>query len=118
MVYARGQPADYDGWAAAGRRAGRTRTSNRTSGVSRIALQDGQGRGGDGPLHVTPGSERFPVADAFLRAAVEDGGRLVEDYNLDQDGFGYYQVNQFRGRRWAVRRVPGSRPWTPEPQWR
>jgi choline dehydrogenase-like flavoprotein len=36
-----------------------------------------------------------------LRAAVEDGGRLVEDYNTDQAGFGYYQVNQYRGRRWS-----------------
>jgi choline dehydrogenase-like flavoprotein len=32
---------------------------------------------------------------------VEDGGRLVEDYNLEQAGFGYYQVNQYRGRRWS-----------------
>jgi choline dehydrogenase len=32
---------------------------------------------------------------------VEDGGRLVDDYNAEQAGFGYYQVNQFRGRRWS-----------------
>ena len=101
MVYARGQPADYDGWAAAG--ATGWAHADVEPYFRRIEnyAQDGQGRGRDGPLHVTQVRERFPVADAFLRAAVEDGGRLVEDYNLDQDGFGYYQVNQLRGRRWS-----------------
>lgn len=101
MVYVRGQPADYDAWAAAG-----------ATGWAHVDVEpyfrrieddaqrrDGRGRGG--PLHVTQVRERFPVADAFLRAAVEDGGLIVDDYNLEQAGFGYYQVNQFRGRRWS-----------------
>ena len=29
------------------------------------------------------------------------GYQRLEDYNLEQAGFGYYQVNQFRGRRWS-----------------
>jgi len=101
MVYVRGQAADYDGWAAAG--APGWAYSDVEPYFRRIEdyAQDGEGRGHDGPLHVTQVRERFPVADAFLRAAVEDGGRLVEDYNLDQAGFGYYQVNQFNGRRWS-----------------
>jgi choline dehydrogenase-like flavoprotein len=101
MVYARGQAADYDGWAAAGATGWAHADVEPYFRRLENYAQDGRGRGHDGPLHVTQVRERFPVADAFLRAAVEDGGRLVEDYNLDQAGFGYYQVNQFKGRRWS-----------------
>jgi choline dehydrogenase-like flavoprotein len=101
MVYVRGQPADYDGWAAAG--ATGWAHADVEPYFRRIEdyAQARAGRGRGGPVHITQVRERFPVADAFLRAAVEDGGRLVEDYNLEQAGFGYYQVNQFRGRRWS-----------------
>jgi choline dehydrogenase len=101
MVYVRGQTADYDGWAAAG--AAGWAHADVEPYFRRIEdyAQGGRGRGHGGPLHVTQVRERYPVADAFLRAAVEDGGRLVEDYNLEQAGFGYYQVNQYRGRRWS-----------------
>jgi choline dehydrogenase-like flavoprotein len=101
MVYVRGQAADYDGWAAAG--AAGWAHADVEPYFRRIEdyAQGGRGRGRGGPLHVTQVRQRYPVADAFLRAAVEDGGRLVEDYNLEQAGFGYYQVNQYRGRRWS-----------------
>jgi choline dehydrogenase len=101
MVYVRGQAADYDGWAAAG--AAGWAHADVEPYFRRLEdyAQGGEGRGRGGPLHVTQVRERFPVADAFLRAVGEDGGRLVDDYNLDQAGFGYYQVNQFRGRRWS-----------------
>jgi choline dehydrogenase len=101
MVFVRGQAADYDGWAAAG--AAGWSWSDVEPYFRRIEdyAQGGDGRGRGGPVHVTQVRERFPVADAFLRAAVEGGGRIVEDYNLEQAGFGYYQVNQYRGRRWS-----------------
>ena len=117
MVYVRGQAADYDGWAAAG--ATGWAHADVEPYFRRIEdyAQGGQGRGRDGPLHVTQVRERFPVADAFLRAAVEDGGRLVEDYNLEQA-----RVRLLPGQPvpWSpmepVRRVPGSRPRAVEPQ--
>ena len=101
MVYLRGQAADYDGWAAAG--ATGWAFADVEPYFRRIEdyAQGGAGRGDAGPLHVTQVRERFPMADAFLEAAVQDGGRIVDDYNLDQTGFGYYQVNQYRGRRWS-----------------
>ncbi|HET6690356.1 MAG TPA: GMC family oxidoreductase N-terminal domain-containing protein [Miltoncostaeaceae bacterium] len=107
MVYVRGQPADYDGWAAGGAtgwaHADVEPWFRRIEDYAHDGDDDGDGggRGRGGPVHITQVRERFPIADAFLRAAVEDGGHLVEDYNLAQDGFGYYQVNQYRGRRWS-----------------
>ena len=47
-------------------------------------------------------SERYPVAEAFLKAAQQDGQPLNPDYNAgSQEGVGY-QVLQHRGRRWSV----------------
>lgn len=101
MVYVRGQAADYDGWAAAGATGWGWRDVEPYFRRIEDYAQGGAGRGHGGPVHVTQVRERFPVADAFMRAVAEDGGRVVDDYNLDQAGFGYYQVNQFRGRRWS-----------------
>lgn len=101
MVYVRGQQADYDGWAENGATGwGWADVEPYFRRVEDYA-QGGEGRGRGGPLHVTQVRERFPVGDAFLRAAEEDGSPIVEDYNLDQEGYGYYQVNQYRGRRWS-----------------
>jgi choline dehydrogenase-like flavoprotein len=47
---------------------------------------------------------RNPLADAFIRAGVEAGYPANPDYNgASQEGFGYYQANQRRGRRWSAR---------------
>lgn len=101
MVYVRGQAADYDTWAADGATGWAWADVEPWFRRLEDYAQGGEGRGRGGPLHLTQVRERFPVADRFLRAALEDGGRLVEDYNLEQAGFGYYQVNQYRGRRWS-----------------
>ncbi len=103
MIYVRGQPQDYDGWAAAGARGwGWAEVEPYFRKIEHYAA-GGERRGHDGPMHVEQVAERYPIADAFLRAAAEDGQRLADDYNLDdQEGFGHYQVAQRRGRRWSV----------------
>jgi choline dehydrogenase-like flavoprotein len=101
MVYVRGQKADFDGWDASGATGwGFADVEPYFRRIEDYA-QDGEARGHAGPLHVTQVLERYPVGEAFLQAAAEDGHRLVDDYNVEQGGFGYYQVNQFRGRRWS-----------------
>lgn len=103
MIYVRGQPQDYDAWQAAGA-AGWSyedvepyfrRIENYPNGSSH--------RGNNGPMYLTQVTERFPIVNAFLKAAEQDGQRYNEDYNdQEQEGFGYYQVLQHKGRRWSV----------------
>lgn len=101
MIYVRGQPQDYDGWAQQG-----------CTGWSfddvlpyfrKMESYDGDGgdsRGRSGPFPVTDVKERPVIADAFIDAATEAGYVRNPDYNgPEQDGFGYYQVNQRNGRR-------------------
>lgn len=103
MIYVRGQPGDYDQWAEGGAQGWDwsqvapyfERIENTTVG--------GAGRGRSGPMRITEVSERFPISQAFIEAAGQDGHPQNPDYNgADQHGFGYYQVCQHGGRRWSV----------------
>ncbi|CUJ83402.1 Alcohol dehydrogenase [acceptor] [Achromobacter sp. 2789STDY5608615] len=103
MIYVRGRPQDYDGWEAAGAAGWGAGTAERVFRKIECYEPGGETRGKSGPMHVEEVAERFPVSDAFLRAAQEDGLPLNPDYNAGrQDGVGYYQVAQRHGRRWSV----------------
>ena len=104
MIYVRGIPEDYDGWEAAG--AAGWGYANVEPVFRKIERYEGggPGRGKNGPMWIEAVAERYPISDALLRAAQQDGQPLNPDYNsgLPQEGFGYYQVVQNRGRRWSV----------------
>lgn len=103
MIYVRGQRQDYDAWRDAGAKGWSFEEVEPYFRKLECYPQGGDTRGKNGPLHLEQVSERFPIAAAFMEAAVQDGQRLNEDYNtLDQEGFGYYQVNQRGGRRWSA----------------
>jgi len=103
MIYVRGQPRDYDAWHEAGATGWRFEDVEPYFRKLECYPQGGETRGKNGPLHLEKVNERYPIAEAFMQAAVEDGQRLNEDYNArDQEGFGYYQVNQRGGRRWSA----------------
>lgn len=103
MLYIRGHPADFDGWAAAGCGGWAWRDMNQVYG----AIEDhelGGGarrqRGAGGPLKVTmhPGGD--PFCEAFLDAAESVGLPRVPDINDAPDGgFGYQPRTVWRGRR-------------------
>ena len=101
MIYVRGQAHDYDGWA----QQGCTGWSHEDvlpyfQGLEDFQGPEGQTRGKGGPLPVEVFKERPVIARAFIDAAVAAGHPLNPDYNDgDQDGFGYYQVNNRGGRR-------------------
>ena len=67
---------------------------------------------GDGPFHGRGGEwrvelprVRWAVLDAIAAAAVEMGIPRSADFNTgDNEGVGYFHVNQRRGRRWSAAR--------------
>lgn len=104
MIFVRGQAEDYDGWAQRGNRGWSfsdvlpyfRKLENFEDGASEL-------RGGSGPVHVERTKERPELAKAFIAAAGEAGFAFNDDYNgKSQEGFGYYQQNQYRGRRWSA----------------
>ncbi|MEI4487618.1 GMC family oxidoreductase N-terminal domain-containing protein [Frigidibacter sp. MR17.14] len=102
MIYVIGQPQDYDLWAQLGARGWSwADVAPVFRGIEAYRGPDPEGlRGRGGPLPVEVVAEHPPIAEAFIAAAEAAGHRRSADYNgAAQDGFGYYQVNQDRGRR-------------------
>lgn len=103
MIYVRGLPSDYDTWANGGAKGWSA------ADVEPYFLRLEQcgfpsfGRGREGPMHIDRVKERYPIASAFIDAAIQDGQPINDDYNNGaQEGFGYYQVTQRNGRRWSA----------------
>ncbi|MCC7273563.1 MAG: GMC family oxidoreductase N-terminal domain-containing protein [Alphaproteobacteria bacterium] len=108
MVHIRGQPADFDEWAAAG---------NPGWGWSDVlpyfkrAEDNGRGadawRGVGGPLHVSDiDADRHPLCDVYLRACAEAGVAHNPDFNgADQEGAGLYQITTRDGLRMSAARA-------------
>lgn len=101
MIYVRGQPADYDDWAA---QAG-PNWNWAAMKKAFIAIEDHElgadgTRGAGGPVHVSRGTFRYPVAEALIAAGEQMGLTRKEDLNReDQEGVGYYSHNIKQGRR-------------------
>lgn len=102
LLYVRGQPQDYDGWAQMGcsgwswddvlpyfKRAEHWKGPNGTDL-----------RGKEGPLSVQPSRLSREIVDRWVDAAEAAGYRRTEDYNdYDQEGVGYFQLTMIGGRR-------------------
>jgi choline dehydrogenase-like flavoprotein len=103
MIYVRGQPGDYDAWEQAGAKGWNFQSMQPYFQKFEAYQQGDASRGREGPMRIHQVSERYPIADAFLDAASQDGQVRNADYNgASQEGFGYYQVFQHQGRRWSV----------------
>ena len=114
MIYVRGQPEDYRQWVA----RGATGWGWDTMKAAYQAIEDhelgaGDGRGVGGPLHISSGKFRYPLAEAMIRAGEQMGLKRKDDLNgEDQEGIGYYSHNIRRGRRQSAALVflkPASR---------
>ena len=101
MVYQRGHPSDYDGWAAQGNDGWAyqdllpffRKMQHQERGES-------EHHGVGGPINVADPQDPNPLSQAFVEAALELGYTHNADFNDgDQDGFGMYQVTQKRGQR-------------------
>jgi choline dehydrogenase-like flavoprotein len=101
MIYIRGTPSDYDGWARLGAAGWAWKDVlpyfKRAEDNRRFADPfHGQG----GPLTVSDLRTRSPLAQRFLVACAELQLPGTEDFNgARQEGVGWYQVTQRDGRR-------------------
>ncbi|MEC8774231.1 MAG: GMC family oxidoreductase N-terminal domain-containing protein [Pseudomonadota bacterium] len=101
-IYSRGQRMDFDGWAQRGNRGWGYadvlpyfKRSER-----RIGESDETFRGRNGNLIITDIDYRHPLADDFIKGAVNYGIPLNDDYNgAVQEGISYTQRTIFKGRR-------------------
>ena len=104
MVYVRGNPLDFDGWAEGGAAgwAYRDVLPYFRRAETRAAGGDGW-RGSDGPLHTSYGRLANPLYRAFVEAGRQAGYAESEDLNgFRQEGFGRLDMTVHRGRRWSA----------------
>jgi choline dehydrogenase-like flavoprotein len=109
MIYMRGAPIDYDGWAAMGCEG----WSWAEVGPVFVAIEDhDQGaarwRGAGGPQRITTHPPGDPLHEAIIDAGVEMGIRRVADVNdLDavrDGGIGYQTTTRDGGKRFSSAR--------------
>jgi choline dehydrogenase-like flavoprotein len=104
MLYVRGRPIDYDGWAAQGAEGWSYRevlpyflkSECNERGASEY-------HGESGPLNVADQRSPRVVNREILAACEANGIPLIDDYNgPEQDGASMFQVTQKGGRRWST----------------
>ncbi|HEX2913264.1 MAG TPA: choline dehydrogenase [Chloroflexia bacterium] len=104
MIYIRGNRYDYDTWRSLGNPGWSfdellpyfKKSENQEHGSSEF---HGQG----GPLNVSDLRYTNPLSGAFIAACQEMGYTLNKDFNgAQQDGIGFYQVTQKKGKRHSV----------------
>jgi choline dehydrogenase len=104
MLWVRGEPAEYDNWAAIGNVGwSYADVLPHLKKIERYSDGDPAYRGGDGPIHI----DRFPgdkLDNAFHAACVEAGIPANRDYNGERyEGVGHLQSNTKRGMRFGAR---------------
>ena len=116
MIYMRGQARDYDGWGA-GDGHGANPGWSWDECLPYFLKHEDFYKGADAfhaapgfdPTGKRPGGEwrvekqrlHWPILDAFVAAAVEAGIPRCDDFNRgDNEGVGYFDVNQRAGIRW------------------
>ena len=107
MVYVRGNPRDFDGWAREGLET--WSYAHCLPYFKKLETFDGgssEYRGGSGPVGITTMKADLPVFHAFLEAGQQAGHALNPDYNgFRQEGVHVYQSNIDRGIRASAGRA-------------
>lgn len=107
MIWARGEPADYDAWEADGCTGwnGETMTAA-FNAIEDHELGEDPMRGQGGPVHITPRIFTYPLAERMVEAGAELGLAPVDDLNAATgDRVGFYSHNIRRGRRQSAARA-------------
>jgi choline dehydrogenase-like flavoprotein len=110
MIYMRGAPADYDGWAQAGCEG----WSWADIGRKFVELENhdlgaAEWRGAGGALNITTHAKGDPLFEAILDGAREMGIARVDDVNdvrsVREGGMGYQPSTRHRGQRFSAARA-------------
>ena len=106
MISMRGQAADYDHWRQLGLIGwGWDDVLPAFKHLEDHFLGESDHHGTGGGWRIEAPRLSWPVLDAIGNAAAEMGIRKTADFNTgDNEGIGYFHVNQKRGRRWSSAR--------------
>ncbi|ABD54409.1 choline dehydrogenase [Jannaschia sp. CCS1] len=106
MIYVRGHARDFDTWAEMG--ADGWSYADVLPYFKRAETWHGDAgepafRGSDGPVHVTRGTRKNPLYQAFIDAGMQAGYGATDDYNgYRQEGFGAFEMTVYKGKRWSA----------------
>ncbi len=104
MIYMRGQARDYDHWAQTGAKGWSweevlphfRRSEDHYKGETDL-------HGAGGEWRVEQQRLSWEILDAWRKAAIEAGIPATDDFNGgDNEGVGYFEVNQRSGIRWST----------------
>lgn len=106
MISMRGQAADYDHWRQLGLTGwGWDDVRPVFRQLDNHFLGETEHHGATGEWRVEEARLRWEVLDAVAKAAIEMGVPRTSDFNTgDNEGVGYFHVNQKRGVRWSSAR--------------
>ena len=107
MIYIRGQPEDYDDWAASGARGwGWEQIAPCFEKLEDHELGEGETRGRGGPLSISLPRMRDPTSEAAIESGVALGLPVKTDLNVPpQEGIGYLPATIKRGFRVSAARA-------------
>ena len=107
MIYMRGQARDYDHWAQLGNPGWSWDDviPYFLKSEDNLAVEPNELHARGGEWRIEKPRISWEILDAFMEAAVEAGLPKVEDFNSgNNEGVGYFHVNQKRGWRWNTAR--------------
>jgi choline dehydrogenase-like flavoprotein len=106
MISMRGQAADYDHWRQLGLKGwGYDDVLPAFRRLEDHFLGESEHHGVGGGWRIEAPRLSWPILDAVGKAAEQMGIRKIADFNTgDNEGVGYFHVNQKRGRRWSSAR--------------
>jgi choline dehydrogenase len=106
MISMRGQAADYDHWRQLGLTGwGYDDVLPAFRRLEDHFLGESEHHGAGGGWHIEAARLSWAVLDSVGDAAEQMGIRRIPDFNTgDNEGVGYFHVNQKRGRRWSSAR--------------
>ena len=104
MIYMRGQARDYDHWRQLGNSGwGWDEALKYFKRSEGHVLGENEMHGGNGEWRVEGQRLSWEILDAFRDAAAETGIPNTNDFNTgNNEGCGYFEVNQKQGVRWSA----------------